>query len=222
VADRATDIILKVISEPLNGVEEQFLVGQRIDVPDVFSGKMIHYRFEAEKLREIGTVDLPPGTFLLSYASGYFKPDNQFLRLILNQEQRLMAFDVNNRLIAQKTERFYGLNKRIRIHSQRQSPVDISMPGRILITNAQTRDQNDILLVKQSDSGSTIEALGWDGTGFVENWRTVNSPGVISDYLIGDFKNDGANSLVLALVNPMFFQSITGYRSVIFAYDIGP
>ncbi len=132
-----------------------------------------------------------------------------------------MAFDKNNRLIATMPDRIFGLQRRVTLHKQGKSSLELSMPGRILVTNAQAAGQNDILVVKQSESGSTIEALGWDGAGFVENWRTVSSPGVISDYLVGDFKNDRTNSLVLALVNPMFFQSITGYRTVIFAYDMG-
>ena len=222
VAEKITDVVLKVISEPADGKEEQrLLVGQRVDGPSVFNGKMRRYRFEGGKLQEIGEIDLPPGTFLLSYASGYFKPENQFLRIILNQDQRLMAFDRQNRLMATMPDRIFGLQRRVRLHRQGQPPIDISMPGRILITHGQTPGHNDVLVVKQSESGSTIEALGWDGVGFLEKWRTVNSPGVISDYLVGDFKNDNTNSLVLALVNPMFFQSITGYRTVIFAYDLG-
>lgn len=222
VAEKITDVVLKVISEPMDGKEEQrLLVGQRVDGPGVFNGKVRRYKFEGGKLQEIGEIDLPPGTFLLSYASGYFKPENQFLRIILNQDQRLMAFDSQNRLMATMPDRIFGLQRRVRFHRQGQPPIDISMPGRILITHGQTPGQNDVLVVKQSESGSTIEALGWEGMGFLEKWRTVNSPGVISDYLVGDFKNDKTNSLVLALVNPMFFQSITGYRTVIFAYDLG-
>ncbi len=222
VADKVVDVILRVILEPAAGKEEQrLLVGQRIAHPGIFNGKMLRYAFESGKLKVTGEIDLPPGTFLLSYASGYFKPDNQFLRIILNQDQRLMAFDKNNRLIATMPDRIFGLQRRVTLHKQGKSSLELSMPGRILVTNAQAAGQNDILVVKQSESGSTIEALGWDGAGFVENWRTVSSPGVISDYLVGDFKNDRTNSLVLALVNPMFFQSITGYRTVIFAYDMG-
>ncbi|MDR3604134.1 MAG: VCBS repeat-containing protein [Syntrophaceae bacterium] len=220
VVDQIPDVILKVISEPVDGKEKQLLVGQRIDSSGMFSGKMERYEFKDGKLKRVGEIDLPPGTFLLSYASGRFGPDNQFLRIILSQDQRLMAFDQDNRLVATKLDKLYGLHRRIRLYKQGQSPVDIEMPGRILISNSQGVGQNEILVTKQSEAGSAIEALGWNGKQFVEDWRTVNSPGIISDYLITDFKNEGIKSLVLVLVNPMFFKSITGYRSVIFAYDI--
>lgn len=221
VADRVSDVVLKVITEPVEGKEKQLLVGQRIDSPDIFSGRMERYEFAEGKLSRIGEINLPPGTFILSYASGQLGPDNEFLRIILNQDQRLMAFDKDNRLLSSKMDRVYGLHRRIRLYRQGQSPIDVAIPGRILITNAQSAGQNEILVIKQTEAGSAVEALGWNGKQFLENWRTVTSPGIIADYLINDFKNEGAKSLVLVLVNPMFFQSITGYRSVIFAYDMG-
>ncbi|MFA6222329.1 MAG: VCBS repeat-containing protein [Desulfomonilaceae bacterium] len=220
VADKLQDVILKVISEPVDEKEKEILVGQRIDSSNIFSGREEQYEFRQGKLQKVGDISLPPGTFLLSYASGRFGADNQFLRIILNQDQRLMAFDQENRLLAIKPDRLYGLRRRIRLYRQGQSPLDIAMPGRILISNAQGMGKNEILVIQQSEAGSAVEALGWNGKEFLENWRTVTSPGIISDYLIADFKNDGANSLVLALVNPMFFQSITGYRSIVFAYDM--
>ncbi|MGC8602695.1 MAG: FG-GAP repeat domain-containing protein [Desulfomonilaceae bacterium] len=222
IVDKIPDVILKVISEPVDGKEQQILVGQRIDSSgNIFSGKMERYEFKGGKLKRIGEISLPPGTFLLSYASGRFGPDNQFLRIMLNQDQRLMAFDQDNRLIATKFDRIYGLRRRVRLYMKGQTAVDIEMPGRILISNYQGEaGRNEILVTKQSEAGSAIEALGWDGKQFVEDWRTVTSHGIISDYLIGDFKNEGIKSLVLVLVNPMFFKSISGYRSVIFAYDI--
>lgn len=220
VADKLQDVILKVISEPVDGKEKEILVGQRIGSSNIFSGRAEQYEFRQGKLQKVGDISLPPGTFLLSYTSGRFGADNQFLRIILNQDQRLMAFDQENRLLATKPDRLYGLRRRIRLYRQGQSPLDIAMPGRILISNAQGMGKNEILVIQQSEAGSAVEALGWNGKEFLENWRTVTSPGIISDYLIADFKNEGANSLVLALVNPMFFQSITGYRSIVFAYDM--
>jgi hypothetical protein len=219
-ADKLQDVVLKVITEPVDGKEKEILVGQRIDSPNIFSGQAERYEFKEGKLQKVGDISLPPGTFLLSYASGRFGPDNQFLRIILNQDQRLMAFDQENRLIAIKPDRLYGLRRRVRLYRQGQSPLDVAMPGRILISNAQGMGKNEILVIKQSEAGSAVEALGWNGNQFLENWRTVTSPGIIADYLIADFKNEGTNSLVLALVNPMLFQSVTGYRSVVFAYDM--
>ena len=219
-ADKLQDVVLKVISEPVDGKEKEILVGQRIDSSNIFSGRAERYEFKEGKLQKVGDISLPPGTFLLSYSSGRFGPDNQFLRIILNQDQRLMAFDQENRLLAIKPDGIYGLRRRVRLYRQGQSPLDIAMPGRILISNAQGMGKNEILVIKQSEAGSAVEALGWNGSQFFENWRTVTSPGMIADYLIADFKNEGTSSLVLALVNPMLFQSITGYRSVVFAYEM--
>ncbi|MGC8659220.1 MAG: hypothetical protein ACP5U1_09120, partial [Desulfomonilaceae bacterium] len=99
ILETVPNVILKVISEPIDGKDQQILVGQRIDsAGNLFSGKMERYEFKDGKLHRQGEISLPPGTFILSYASGRFGPDKKFLRIILNQDQRLMAFDEENRL----------------------------------------------------------------------------------------------------------------------------
>ncbi len=38
-ADKLQDVVLKVISEPVDGKEKEILVGQRIDSSNIFSGR---------------------------------------------------------------------------------------------------------------------------------------------------------------------------------------
>jgi len=54
-------------------------------------------------------------------------------------------------------------------------------------------------------------------------WRTVRSPGIISDFRVRDFKNEGIRSLILLLIqsNP-WAALIGGTRSTVFAYDLLP
>ena len=220
VLKRFPNVILKTSIEPSLG-KKPVLLGQRTDSEEMFSGEMILYRMENGLPQEAGTVKLPAGTFLLSYASGHVGDKKEFLRLILSQDQRLMAFDEENRLLAVKQDRMYGINRRLRL-STKSGARTIVLPGRILISKASADGFNELLLIKQVDSGSLVEALGWDGAKFVDKWRTVTSPGIISDFLIRDFKNEGENSMVLVLVNPLLFPNLTGFRSVVFAYDMLP
>ena len=67
-----------------------------------------------------------------------------------------------------------------------------------------------------------IQALEWDGKELVEKWKTVMSPGIISDFRIGDFKNEGLRSMVLILIKQAPFAALTGPSSIIFAYDLVP
>ncbi len=220
VLKRFPNMLLKTSIEPSLG-NRIALLGQSTDSDDMFSGTMIHYEMKNGSIEKVGDIKLPAGTFLLSYASGHFGEQKEFLRLILSQDQRLMAFDGDNRLLAVKHDRLYGVNRRLRMITK-SGPKNVVFPGRILISRDSQDGSNELLLIKQIDAGSLVEALAWDRNRFLEKWKTVTSPGIISDFLIRDFKNEGSNSLVLILVNPLLFANLTGFRSVVFAYDILP
>ena len=189
----------------------------------MFSGEMIRFEFENGEFVPSGKLMLPPGTLLLSHDSGLLGKQGQFVRIILNQDQRLMVFDRENRLLCHVSDRLYGLDRRIRIPFK-GGVREISLPGRILIarTTGGPVGQNELLVTKQTEGGSVIQALEWDGKELGEKWRTVRSPGIISDFTIRDFKNEGLRSLVLILVKQNPFAPFTSPSSVIFAYDLVP
>src|SRR5271157_486167 len=216
------NMILRTVRESGED-KKRILVGQRTDGDDMFSGEMVRFEFEGGEFVPAGKLTLPPGTLLLSYDSGPLGKQGEFLRIILNQDQRLMVFDQENRLLFNMADRLYGLDRRIRIPSK-TGTRDISLPGRILIARATggPGGQNELLTIKQAEGGSVIQALEWDGKELGEKWKTVRSPGIISDFRIGDFKNEGLRSLVLILVQQNPFFALSGARSVIFAYDLVP
>ncbi|MGD9817445.1 MAG: FG-GAP repeat domain-containing protein [Desulfomonilaceae bacterium] len=220
VLKRFPNIVLKSNVEPSLG-DKPVLLGQKVDTDEIFSGNMIYYQMRKGLPEEVGSIRLPAGTFLLSYASGFIGAKKEFLRLILSQDQRLMAFDAENRLLAIKQDRIYGINKRLRI-ATKSAFKNVAFPGRILISRSSGDGFNELLLVRQVDSACLVEALGWEGDKFVDKWKTVTSQGIIADFLIRDFKNEGSDSLVLIQVNPLLFPNLTGFKSVVFAYDILP
>ena len=222
VIGKFPNMILRTVRESAE-VKKRILVGQRTDGEDMFSGEMVRFEFEGGEFVPSGKLMLPPGTLLLSYDSGPLGKQGEFLRIILNQDQRLMVFDQENRLLFNMADRLYGLDRRIRIPSK-TGTRDISLPGRILIARATggPGGQNELLTIKQAEGGSVIQALEWDGKELGEKWKTVRSPGIISDFRIGDFKNEGLRSLVLILVQQNPFFALSGARSVIFAYDLVP
>jgi FG-GAP-like repeat len=222
VIGKFPNMILRTVRESTED-KKRILVGQRTDSDDMFTGEMIRFEFEGGEFVPSGTLMLPPGTLLLSYDSGPLGKHGEFVRIILNQDQRLMVFDRENRLLFNMADRLYGLERRIRIPSK-SGPREISLPGRILIARATggPGGQNELLTIKQAEGGSVIQALEWDGKELVDKWRTVRSPGIISDFRIRDFKNEGLRSLVLILVKQNPFFGLSGARSVIFAYDLMP
>ncbi len=219
VVGRIPNVILRTIMNP-NNESERILVGQRTDADDMSTGEMVQYRLNGAQLDEIGKVMLPPGTLLLSYDSGRLGKSNQFVRAVLNQEQHLMIYDKENRLLGEIPGRLYGSDRKIRI-PWKQGTREIALPGRILIGDIKGEGENELLVMRSTDGGSIIEALTWDGAALTEKWKTIRSPGVITDFRIGDFKNEGVRSLVLILVKPNFFMFMAP-QSVIFAYDFIP
>lgn len=213
-------VILRTVTEP-SDEGTRILVGQETDVEDIFSGKMIRYQVKGGKATPSGELQLPPGTLLLSYDSGFMGKAKDFLRVILNQDQRLMVFDRENRLLENITDRIYGLNNRMRVPSKKVSK-SIVFPGRLLISDTNGDGEHELLVIKQVEGMSEIQALAWDGARLLEKWKTIRSPGIISDFRIRDFKNGGIRSLVLILVKPNPFLALTGPRSVIYSYDLIP
>ncbi len=220
VAGRFPNMVLRSITDP-SDEKRRVLVGQKTDGDDIFSGEMVRFRFQNGIAEPVGKIMLPPGTFLLSYVSGYLGKGRDFLSVILNQDQRLMVFDRENRLLGQVTDKIYGMDNRIRVHSPNKF-TDITYPGRLLIADTNGDGENELLVVKQSGGESEIQALEWDGTQLVKKWNSVPSTGIISDFRIRDLKNEGIRSLVLILVKPGPFFAFSGPRSTIFAYDLVP
>jgi hypothetical protein len=216
------NIILRTVRESVED-KKRILVGQRTDGDDMFSGEMVRFEFDGGEVVPSGKLMLPPGTLLLSYDSGLLGKKGEFVRIILNQDQRLMVFDRENRLLCHLTDRLYGLDRRIRIPFK-GGFREISLPGRILIARATggSGGENELMVIKQARGRSVIQALEWNGKELGEKWRTVESQGIISDFRIRDFKNEGLRSLVLMLVKQNPFAALTGPRSVIFAYDLVP
>jgi hypothetical protein len=212
--------IVRTVSDPDSG-KPRLVVGQRTDSPDIFTGEMVRFALQDGQLTPDGTMMLPPGTFLLSYADGEMGKEKGFLRIILNQDQKLMVYDRENRLLFEATDRIYGL-ERGTVGPLNAGGKRIFFPGKLMITDTSGAGQNELLVVKQSRGASAIHALVWDGAQLEEKWKTIASRGIISDFTVQDLKNEGVRSLALILVEPSPFPALTRSRSIVFAYDLVP
>ncbi|MFC1833915.1 hypothetical protein ACFL2Q_04170 [Thermodesulfobacteriota bacterium] len=215
------NLIVRTIADPTD-YTRRILVGQRTDQPDIFSGEMVKFKLDQSGLTSIGKVVLPPGTLLLSYVSGRIGNPARPLRIILNQDQRLMVFDDENRLLASPSDRLYGLKRTIRIRAK-GTPRHICYPGKLMLADTNGDGEKELLVIKHTNNSSLIEDLAWDGHQMKTNWRTVETPGIIADFAVGGFKNAGSRSLVVVLVRYHFiFGLLRDTRSTVFAYDMTP
>ncbi len=219
VTAKFANIILRTIKDPDDN-KKRILVGQRTDVENIFSGEMVRFEMVGGAPNPVGTLALPPGTLLTSYISGRFGDKPTFLRIIMNQDQRLMVFDRDNRLLASVTDKIYGVDRSVRFRYKGGSRT-IIFPGTMIVSDTDGDGKNELLVGKQTSAGSVVQGLTWDGKQLLEKWKTVGSPGLISDLRIRDFKNQGIKSLVLILVEPRSLFSFRPPGSLVYAYDLG-
>lgn len=64
--------------------------------------------------------------------------------------------------------------------------------------------------------GGFISALGWDGSGLVELWRTKEITGYIADFSIGDLDEDGAPDLTILVTEGTGFSSNKSESYILF------
>jgi FG-GAP-like repeat len=108
------------------------------------------------------------------------------------------------------------------------------IPARLVVTPILTSGKKEIVLNKNKGSflnilarfrsytSGEIFSLSWDGSVMKENWKTQTINDYISNYGIGDFKNNGQRQLVVGVVQstgPLPF--LTTARSVLYSYDLG-
>ncbi len=213
--------IISMIDDPVfDG--QRLLAAQKTDSPNMFNGRIFRMRMNEGKADVYGETALPPGTLLTSYVTGKLGKSKEKLRIILNQDQRLMVFDNENRLLSTVSDKIYGIDRKVsfKVGDQNRSVI---FPGRLAIIDTNGDGEQELLVIKQTSNGSVVEDLVWRNNQLKQKWKTVGARGVISDFRIRDFKNQGARSLVLILVQPTPFplMAFSGPSSVVYAYEMG-
>lgn len=65
-----------------------------------------------------------------------------------------------------------------------------------------------------------MESRSWTDTGLKLNWKTAPLPGRISDFVVGDFDNDGFDELVAATITKEATTAMSKPSSIIVAYEL--
>jgi TolB-like protein len=98
--------------------------------------------------------------------------------------------------------------------------ADIDGDGKVDIISASNKDIIGIIERFRKFNKGYILSLSWNGMGLVQDWKTQELEGRISDFAIGDFDNDGADELVAAIVAKDGSVALTEKRSYILSYDL--
>ncbi|MDQ1238997.1 MAG: hypothetical protein QG577_1182 [Thermodesulfobacteriota bacterium] len=221
MSERYPDIVLACVPNP-NGSRSKLLLGQRTDVEDIFSGKMLHFVMDRGKLVFEETIQLPPGTFLLSYTAGLLGSNGgKPMRAIIDQNRKLLVFDGANHLVSGVDDLVFGVDRKLRVKTAK-GIQDIVWPGKLLISDTNNDGQKELLVARNFDGKGEIQAFTLEGSRLEKKWNTPSRDGVISDFTIADFRSNGGKALVFLLLKPDPLLAVAGPRSVVYAYDFVP
>lgn len=67
---------------------------------------------------------------------------------------------------------------------------------------------------------SAIFSLAWDGMDFMENWRTREMKGYVSDYQVKDVNNDGKPELLVGLIYKRGAMDYVRSKASLIAFDL--
>jgi hypothetical protein len=101
--------------------------------------------------------------------------------------------------------------------------VDIDRNGKPEILVARHAELAKSMLKNfRSFSKAQIESMAWDGLGLVSQWNTQEFGGRTSDFVVGDFDNDGQDELLIAVVSKEGTIAFTDAVSSLIAFDLDP
>lgn len=99
--------------------------------------------------------------------------------------------------------------------------VDLNKDGRLEILRARHEDlTRNMLQSFRSFKKAKIESVVWDGTSLASQWQTPISEGRASDFIVGDYDNDGSNELIIAVVKVEGTIAFTDAISNLIAFDL--
>ncbi len=99
--------------------------------------------------------------------------------------------------------------------------ADLNQDGKAELIVASNHELSGRLMQNQrAYSNSRFISFSWNGLGMSENWKTNQISGRISDYVIGDFDNDGADELVGAVVRKEGRTTFSAAESIVVAYEL--
>ncbi|MDJ0856751.1 MAG: FG-GAP-like repeat-containing protein [Desulfobacterales bacterium] len=212
------------------------LFGQRGRTDTVLTGPVHHLAWAENRYQSHATLKLPGGANVFGVAYGDVTRDGvenvvafdkkDHIRVLGpggNEEWRSYDPYGGSNTWLMTVEQYRDSQKEGYIYSD-PMPTDLFwLSQRILLVDINGNGHNAVIVVQNADvTGGLMqrsrvyrqgrfECLVWDNAGLAAIWRTRKFSGIISDYNLGDFDNDGRNELVFAVVKRLG-DPVTGDR----------
>jgi len=207
----------RVLEHPKEG---PLLIGQQMGSDGLFTGPIYTFLWKKKSFEKGSKMPLPKGSkifgFTLADLRGQGKPDI----LLIDPFDNLKMLSHDGKFIWKSKESFGGtinfyetLKKKEEVYRGGEAPPwRVYIPGRIVVKDLDGDGVNEVIINRNRSSGlklfdrlksfdtGEIHNLIWEDNGLVTSWKTRELNGYISDYQVKDADNDGANELVVALV----------------------
>ena len=231
---RKANWFFRILEHPKEGA---VLIGQQMGSDGLFSGPIYRFLWKKNSFERGAKLSLPKEMKIFGFALADIRGEGKWEILTFDRSDKLMILSSDGKPAWTGRERFGGtanyydtLKKRPDgFRPQDAPPFRVFIPGRILSRDLDGDGVNEIIVnknysslgmfekAKKYESGE-IYSLVWDQDVLVTSWKTREITGYISDFQVRDADNDGADDLVVAIVESQSEGAIgaKGTSSILF------
>jgi len=170
---------------------------------------------------------------ILGAAFGDVTQTGQSLPIAYTTDDRLRIYGTTGEYIWEDSDRTGGNMAYFKL-AKVDPGVDNKQffPLRIRLTDIDRDGQTEVLVARHDElaknmaknfrsfSKARLESKTWDGLTLATQWTTQEFPGRASDFVVGDFDNDGADELLVAVVAKEGAIVFTDAVSNLIAFDL--
>ena len=211
------------------------LLGQRQRMADesIFHGAIHEMSWQGDRLAP-GRQLLKGGKAnLMGLAYGDITHGGQGTIVAYSDWDRIRVYTVGGEMIWEDGERSGGNAIGFTLPKIEPGHENIQFfPLRIRTTDINRDGKPEILLVRHAElaksmlknfrsfSKGQVESMVWDHLGLITQWKTQTFGGRASDFVVGDFDNDGLDELIIAVVSKEGAVAFKNAVSSLIAFDL--
>lgn len=207
----------RVLEHPKEG---PILMGQQMSSEGLISGPIYQFIWKKKSFEKGPKMALPKDLKIFGFALGDIRNQGKPDIIQIDDSDYLKVLSYDGSFLWKSKENYGGTTnfydtlkkKEDAFRPQESPPWRVFIPARILVKDLDGDGVNEVIIhrnrptgvglskrVKSFDSGE-IRNLIWGEIGLMNNWKTRELSGYISDFQIKDASNKGENELVVALV----------------------